>query len=617
MKSIKSILFFAFLCCNTFIVSAQNITVDDTKTATNLVNILTNNSSCLNVSGEDVKGDPTSPIKNSYGSFDNNRSSFSLTDGIVLSTWASKNSVGPFSRIQGGGTTSWNGDSDLDMALGIVSTNATVLEFDFTPLTNFISFNYIFASNEYQDDFPCRFSDGFAFLIKDTSTPSPTYKNLAVIPDTGTPVSSMNIHPLISFTDTFGAQKGCQPINETYFGQLNTSPTNTSPINYSGQTIKLTAQTNVIPNHAYHIKLVIADDTIDTYDSAVFLEAGSFSSKIDLGQDQLIATNNPICFGETITLSTNLPGLHKWTKTDSGGTITLSEISSSLVIQDAGIYKVEATVASSCTVTGEIKIEYAPEIILKDTSLIKCDDNGNGTAIFDLTKAETAIKNDDSSLTTFDYYETQTGTILSNPITNPKSFVKISPTDLTVFAKVTSKTYGCTETTEITLQTITSYKLVTIPTTAPIVNDFSGNANSVELIPPTSTATYKFSLDGTNYQFSPLFTGLAVGNYTAYVRDSGTCEYLIYPITILDYPRYFSPNGDGFNDVWEIKNLNLFPKFTLTIFDRYGKLLKQLNATSSSWNGTFNGHLLPADDYWFNLTFGDGKTIKGHFSLKR
>jgi gliding motility-associated-like protein len=614
MKWIKTI-FYILMCCTSVSATSQYITVNDTKSAIDLVNLLTNNSSCLNTSIETIKGDSYLPINNSYGSFDNNGSNFPITEGIILSTWASKNSIGPFTRAQGGGTTNWNGDSDLDLVMGIASINATILEFDFTPLTNFISFNYLFASNEYQDDFPCRFSDGFAFLIKDLSTSS-IYQNLALIPGTNTPVSSMNIHPLISFTDTFGAEKGCQPVNVNYFAQLNTSSPNTSPINYSGQTIKLTAQSTVIPNHRYHIKLVIADDTVDTYDSAIFIEAGSFSSKIDLGQDQLIANNNPVCFGESVTLSTNLSGLHKWTRTDSSGIQRqLAETGSSLAVQDAGTYNVEANVATNCTVTGQIKIEYAPEISLKDTSLIKCDTNED--TYFDLTKAEGAIKNGNSSLTTFAYYETQMGTVLSNPITNPTSFIKTVITDQTVFAKVTTNTFGCTETAKITLQTIPNYELTNIPTTSPIVNDFSGNGNSVQLIPPTTTDTYEFSLDGKNYQLSPLFTNLAVGNYTAFIRNSGTCAYLTYPIYILDYPHFFTPNGDSYNELWKIKNLEVYPNTIITIFDRYGKLLKQLDSTSTGWNGTFNGYELPADDYWFSLNFDDGKIIKGHFSLKR
>lgn len=84
----------------------------------------------------------------------------------------------------------------------------------------------------------------------------------------------------------------------------------------------------------------------------------------------------------------------------------------------------------------------------------------------------------------------------------------------------------------------------------------------------------------------------------------------------MDYPKFFTPNGDGFNDFWKIKNIDLFPNAELNIFDRYGKLLKQLNISNNGWDGTFNGLALPSDDYWFQLII-DNKTIKGHFSLKK
>jgi gliding motility-associated-like protein len=610
MTHMKTILFWILALYNTAFVFAQSISVDASKNATDLTQILTSNSSCISISGESVKGDTFTPGQNSFGYFNSQGGSFPFTEGIVLSTWSSVYSQGPFVREPANtprsGSPSWPGDTDLEQALGITNTsNATVLEFDFTAITNVISFNYLFASNEYQDNFPCNYSDGFAFLIKEIGTT--TYTNLAVIPGTTTPVSSTNIRPYIN--------ENCLAKNEAYLGQLNTNPNNTSPINYAGQTKVLNAQTNVIPGKKYHIKLVIADQNGNYYDSAVFIEAGSFSSKIDLGQDQLIATNNPVCFGETITLNTNLAGLHQWTRTNSAGTTLLPETSSSLVVQEAGIYKVETNAATSCTVSGTIKIEYAPKILLKDTSLIKCNDNGS--TVYDLTKAEAVIKNGDSSLLSFEYYETQTGTVLSGLITNPTSFIKTTAQDQIIFVKVTSKTYGCTETATINLQTISSYESTTIPVTPPIVNDFSGNLNSVQLISPSITGTYEFSLDGKNYQSSPLFTGLAVGNYTAYIRDYTTCEYFTFAITVLDYPRFFTPNGDGFNDLWKINNLEMYPNATITIFDRYGKLLKQFNANSSGWNGTFNGNILPATDYWFNLIISSEKEIKGHFSLKR
>jgi gliding motility-associated-like protein len=153
--------------------------------------------------------------------------------------------------------------------------------------------------------------------------------------------------------------------------------------------------------------------------------------------------------------------------------------------------------------------------------------------------------------------------------------------------------------------------------TGATINDFDGNENSV-LIEYTGVGNYEFSLDGSFFQDNPLFNAVAPGDYLVYARDKNGCGLSNpFKIYVLDYPRYFTPNGDGFNDFWEIKNLNLLPKSKITIFDRYGKLLKELRSTSSGWNGTFNGYALPSDDYWFNLIFEDGRIIKGHFSLKR
>jgi gliding motility-associated-like protein len=106
---------------------------------------------------------------------------------------------------------------------------------------------------------------------------------------------------------------------------------------------------------------------------------------------------------------------------------------------------------------------------------------------------------------------------------------------------------------------------------------------------------------------------VAPGKYFATARDKNGCGVSDpFEVYVLDYPRFFTPNGDGVNDLWKIKNLDLFPKSTITIFDRYGKLLKALGSNTTSWDG----NSLPADDYWFSLQFND-RIIKGHFSLKR
>jgi gliding motility-associated-like protein len=85
----------------------------------------------------------------------------------------------------------------------------------------------------------------------------------------------------------------------------------------------------------------------------------------------------------------------------------------------------------------------------------------------------------------------------------------------------------------------------------------------------------------------------------------------------LDYPRFFTPNGDGFNDYWRIENLKLVSKAKLRIFDRFGKLLKELSEESAGWDGIYLGKQLPADDYWFRIEFDQFETLTGNFSLKR
>jgi gliding motility-associated-like protein len=603
MKFIKTILFFAIICCTTSIVFAQNITVYDTKTAYDLVGILTNNSPCVSVSSETVIGDNFTINKYSYGSFNNVGGNFPFSEGILLNTWSATNAIGPYvAGDVGGGSFFWSGDTDLNQTLSINSKNATSLEFDFIPLTNFISFNYIFASNEYQYDFPCNYSDGFAFLIKEEN--DTTYNNLAVIPGTSTPVSSLNIHPKIPLGIKVGPIFECDASYEEYF-----SRTPESPINYAGQTVTMNAQTKVIPNKKYHIKLVIADDKSFDYDSAVFLEAGSFAPKIDLGADRLLSTN-PVCFGEPFVLNTNFPATSfKWYK--DGVPIPL-KTDSFLEVTIKGTYKVEATLPSGCIATGEIKIEYAPEIILNNTPLDKCDDTGNGTATFDLTKTKTDLLIDNPATTTIKYFETKTGTTLSGEITDPSSFKKIGLPDKTVYAQLTS-IYECEAIAEIKLHTNPSVLNNTLITPQPIINYFLGGGNSATLVPPTTSGPYMFSLDGSNYQASPLFTNLTAGNHTAYIRNSD-CDYSSNTFAILDYPHFFTPNEDGKNDEWEIKS---YPNALISIFDRYGKLLKQFPSIGGSWNGTFNGFKLPADDYWFTIHLENGEIIKGHFSLIR
>jgi hypothetical protein len=174
---IKSLLFLLVVFCFFQKAKAQFIKVDDTFNTQHLVEKVLVNSSCAQVSDFSESGDTFTPSRKSLGFFDANGTSFPFKQGIFLSTSSSNNTPGPFINQRGGGSKNWGGDADLDAALGISSINASVIEFDFVPLTDYVSFNYLFASNEYQSYFPCDFSDGFAFLIKEKGSAAP-YRNI-------------------------------------------------------------------------------------------------------------------------------------------------------------------------------------------------------------------------------------------------------------------------------------------------------------------------------------------------------------------------------------------------------------------------------------------------------
>jgi len=122
------------------------------------------------------------------------------------------------------------------------------------------------------------------------------------------------------------------------------------------------------------------------------------------------------------------------------------------------------------------------------------------------------------------------------------------------------------------------------------------------------------------YQDSNVFDAVAAGVQTIYVRDvKGNCGIASEAVSIIGYPKFFTPNGDGQNDTWGIKGFNSGMPFdgSVKVFDRTGKLLMELTNTRSRWDGTYQGQLMPSSDYWFIAELASGETFSGHFSLKR
>lgn len=134
----------------------------------------------------------------------------------------------------------------------------------------------------------------------------------------------------------------------------------------------------------------------------------------------------------------------------------------------------------------------------------------------------------------------------------------------------------------------------------------------------TQSGDFEYSLDGVDYQNSNIFTLVEGGSYIGYVREKNGCGIDQKPFISISYPDFFTPNGDGINDTWSVKGGSSFSNAKVSIFDRFGKLITVLNTNNPNWDGTFNGKLLPADDYWFIAKINDlFPEKKGHFSLKR
>lgn len=197
--------------------------------------------------------------------------------GIILASGYASSAVGPSGNFSGDDASSYDSDPDLEALVGGGITNGAVLEFDFIPTGDSLKFNYVFGSEEYPM-FVCNYNDAFGFFLSGPGISGPYTNsaiNIALIPGTTTPVSINTVNNGVNNNPN---DQFCPAVNPQYY----VDNSNGSIIAYNGFTTVLTALAEVQCGLTYHIKLAIADasngfgDT--TYDSGVFLQAGSFAS---------------------------------------------------------------------------------------------------------------------------------------------------------------------------------------------------------------------------------------------------------------------------------------------------------------------------------------------------
>lgn len=644
------------LAATVVLVNAQYIKVDtETYTSEQLVKEVffgNQNSSCILVENVVISGWDFGRENRSFGYFDRNGSDFEMEKGIILSTGGSLNAVGPNDYIQSFSSASWSGDQDLEDAINVSRTfNATILEFDFTANnTNKVSFDYLFASEQYlrkQDTGSCDYTDGFAFLIKESGSTNP-YQNLAVIPGTNIPIKSNNVR---------GGGEKCPAANPEYFGHYNA---NESPTNFNGQTKILTATTSVIPGVKYHLKLVIADQGNGLYDSGVFLKAGSFLGNKDLGPDRLFSTGTALCEGSTETLDATTSGAtYQWYK---DGNEIPGEKNAKYTVTERGTYEVLID-DSGCKLKGSIMIEYVEQPIVNEKSF--CNYNDGNPITINLQNLNNQIVSNYRSYFSVKYYKDKLDAIAGNSsVINNFEYQD----DTTIYVRVESgnctppiravhfkspknskilkdQTICANSTTTLTTETTFTYykwknengQIIDEGPFVNFINDVSVGKYSVELTSANgcslvqnvnifsaelplitnievsgNTATvfvmggnppYQYSLDNITFQSSNIYTNVPRGLQTIYVKDAQNCDTITKEFLILNLINVITPNSDGKNEVLDYSDLNIKKEVKIEIYDRYGTQVFISQKQPYSWDGKMNGRVLPTGTYWYILNW--------------
>ncbi|MEW4924986.1 T9SS type B sorting domain-containing protein [Algibacter sp. 2305UL17-15] len=183
---------------------------------------------------------------------------------------------------------------------------------------------------------------------------------------------------------------------------------------------------------------------------------------------------------------------------------------------------------------------------------------------------------------------------------------------------VTDNVTGCSNVGTITvapssIATITSFK----------VDDATQNNSIVVFV--EGDGTYQYQLIDNNktivapFQDSNFFENVKPGFYEVAVRDiKNDCGTIKDNVAVIGFPKFFTPNNDGYNDTWQVYGISkeFQPETKISIYNRHGKLIKELSPLSEGWDGLFDGQRLPSDDYWFVVKLQDGRIYKNHFTLK-
>ena len=488
------------------------------------------------------------------GKFTNTNPVFPFLNGIILRNGIAKYTEGPYTGLNESTQVSTLGDVDLQNISNANFQTATIkdvsyFQFDFTPLSTNFSFDFLFASNEY-GQYQCGFSDVFGFILTDLSTG--VSNNLAVIPSTNIPVSVKNIRDS-------AYNNSCLSSNANLFSRYNVTNVATSAINMRGETKLLTASSPVIPNRTYRIKLAIGDYLDTNYDSAVFINGGSFITSTNIGPDR------SICQNESILLDTGLGDQFTFSWLLNGVVIP-GENSATILANQVGTYSVSATIQNSgCVITDEIIITDLQTNTLNDISV--CN-SGQATYPFDLTQNNIGTLGLDPSEYSIMYFATLADANANSPqipagILNSYS----SAGNETIYVKLIHVTNGnsiCDNVYTFNLLVNSAIVPVSIPNNEQCDDGTGSKIIDISAIPPAgfdfsyflSESAAQNNTNAINNSISFSIT-LAQSPLTIWVRQYDIAFPGCFAITNFSVTLYPKPLVDEIDDVIACSNYTL------------------------------------------------------------
>lgn len=342
--------------------------------------------------------------------------------------------------------------------------------------------------------------------------------------------------------------------------------------------------TTPLLNSSTFYRVKVAEDPINVSNSLCNVLSEVFDVLIVHIPDAPVSNGNiTVCADALRPLTVSIPNsiLVNWYDAPVNGNL-LQENSTSFTPKTSGSYYAEASSSlTDCFSITRTELSYViNELpVVTDENLIFCEN------------VPTMISAGISNIA----YEWSTGETIET----------IEVVESGTYTVMVTDTNGCSAVKTIVLEQLDQ----------PIIDTIVSDNENI-IVTTVNSGEFEYAMDNGPFQNSPIFELVEGGLHIVNVRGKNNCPVVSQEFLHFVIPKFFTPNGDSFNDVFLLQGLEFFNTAEVSIFDRYGSLVKYSNTTSFTWDGTFNNRALPASDYWYLVKI-DEMEFKGHFALKR